>query len=177
VKVPLLIGANRDEGTNLIGNPPVSPYSNESSWQRFISNTVSNKSALSGAIRDISILYPDIPAIGSPRVFHGVPNATYGAQYKRVAQFAGDNMIQRGRRLASQAWTKFNTPVFSYLFDAWPIAGQPEISGTTHFTEIQLVFDNEQGDGYVAPWWPRGSEFAGNGSTLLPLARLMSKFN
>lgn len=175
-KVPLLIGGNHDEGTNFIGNPPASPYSNESTWQAFVSNMVVNASATAEATAMLSALYPDIPAIGSPHTFHGVPNATYGAQYKRVAQLSGDSMIHRGRRIASQSWTKYNVPVYSYFFDAWPIGGQPDISGTTHFTEIQLVFDNEAGVGYLAPWWPRGSEFAGSGDSLLPLAHLMSTF-
>jgi carboxylesterase type B len=175
VKVPLLIGANHDEGTNLIGNPPPSPYSNETTFENYITGIVHNASQIEYALQMFGSLYPNVPAIGIPHTFHGVPNATYGAQYKRVAAVAGDITIHRGRRLSAQAWTQQNVPVYSYYFDAWPIAGQPDISGTTHFTEIELVFDNEAGNGYVLPWWTRGSEFAGDGKALIPLARLMSK--
>lgn len=174
VKVPLLIGANHDEGTNLVGNPPTTPFPDDAAFAKFVAGSVRNASMAADAIKMLSALYPNLPAIGIPKTLIGTPNGTFGAQYKRVAALGGDIIIHRGRRSTAQAWSQAQVPVYSYEFDAWPIGGQPDNSGTTHFTEIQLVFDNEAGDGYVKPWWPRGSEFAGEGQDLLPLARLMS---
>ena len=70
--------------------------------------------------------------------------------------------------------TKYNVLDYSYLFDQWPIGGQPNTTGTTHFTEVPLVHDNEIGNGFEALWYPAGSEFAGMNEDFYALARLMS---
>lgn len=173
IKVPILIGTNKDEGTSFAGKG----FGNDSAFETFVATKVSNSSAVDQAVAALSILYPDIPAIGAPHTFHGRPNATYGTQYKRAAQFASDFMMNRHRRITTQQWACYGVPAYSYSFDAWPISGQPDIVGTTHFTEIQFAFDNELGNGYVAPWWPQGSEFAGLQNNTIALARLMSEFN
>ncbi|KAH8900638.1 carboxylesterase type B [Thozetella sp. PMI_491] len=180
VKVPLLIGSNVDEGTGFVGSPPsvgalpkVS-YPNTTSFLDVARGYVRNTTMVDAALAALSVLYPDIPAIGTPHSHRGRLNDTFGAQYARVASLAGDMTIHRGRRVSSQYWAKYGVPVYSYNFAAWPIGGFPDFVGTTHFSEIQAVFDNEGGNGYVAPWYPAGSEFAGVGPELVALARLMS---
>jgi carboxylesterase type B len=181
LRVPLLLGNNADEGTNFaggapyIGGLPTTSY-NTSGFLSTAAGYVRNASASDGAVAALSVLYPDIPAIGVPHSHHGRLNATFGAAYARVATLAGDMSIHRGRRLSAQMWAKYGVPVYSYDFTAWPIGGLDDFVGTTHFTEIQLAFDNENGDGYLAPWYKSGSEFAGQGQALIPLARLMSTF-
>jgi triacylglycerol lipase len=181
LKVPLMIGSNADEGTSFaggspyIGAPPSMAYPDLTAFLQVAQNYIRNASELNSALAALQVLYPDIPAIGTPHTYHGRLNATFGAQYARVASLAGDMMIHRGRRLSAQSWVNYSTPVYSYNFAAWPIGGLPDFTGTTHFTEIQLVFDNEEGNGYLKPWYPAGSEFAGQGPAFTSLARLMSE--
>lgn len=184
LKVPLLIGSNVDEGTNFIGSAPsiganpTRSYPNTTSFLTAAAGYIktTNSSLVSSALQALAILYPDIPSIGIPHTFHGRPNATWGAQYKRVAALAGDMTIHRGRRLAAQSWAESNTPVYSYHFAAFPIGGLPNLTGTTHFSEIALVMDDEAGNGYIPPWYPSGSPYAGQGTNFYTLARLMCKF-
>lgn len=182
LKIPLIIGSNMDEGTDFIGDapyigaPPSTAYPNTTSFLSVTKEYVRNASHLESAVAALSVLYPDIPAIGVPHSYHGRLNSTFGAQYARVAALAGDLVIHRGRRLSAQSWAKYDVPVYSYNFAAWPIGGLPDFTGTTRFTEIQLVFDNEDGNGYLYPWYPSGSEFAGQGEAFKSLAKLMSRF-
>ncbi|KAE8333990.1 Alpha/Beta hydrolase protein [Aspergillus sergii] len=181
VKVPLLTGTNTDEGTNFVGSPsyigalPTIAYPNDTSFLDYIGQSITNTTASAAALAALSVLYPDIPAIGVPHSHKGRLNSTFGSQYARVATFAGDFMAHRGRRLSAQMWSKYNVPVYTYRFNQWPIGGLPDTTGTTHFTEVPLVQDHEVQDGYLAPWYPAGSEFAGMDSDFYALARLMSK--
>ncbi|KAL4963720.1 Alpha/Beta hydrolase protein [Aspergillus stella-maris] len=181
VNVPLLIGSNTDEGTGFVGSAPyigalpTTAYPDEESFLELVNASIIDPSAAPAALTAISILYPDIPAIGVPHTHHGPLNSSFGSQYRRAATFAGDNTIHRGRRLSAQMWTKYNVPAYSYLFDQWPIGGMPNTTGTTHFTEVPLIQDNEKGNGFEAPWYPAGSEFAGMNKDFYALARLMSR--
>ncbi|KAL3476626.1 Alpha/Beta hydrolase protein [Aspergillus californicus] len=180
-KVPLLTGSNTDEGTGFVGSSPsvgalpTTSYPNATSFLAVVNASIIEPSLAPAALAAISVLYPNIPAIGSPHSHHGLLNSTFGSHYRRVATFSGDNTIHRGRRLTTQTWTKYETPVYSYLFDQWPIGGLPDTTGTTHFTEMQLIQDNELGNGYLAPWYPAGSEFSGMDRSFYALARLMSR--
>lgn len=182
LKVPLLTGSNVDEGTDFaggasfIGALPSKSYPNTTSFLNVAQGYVRNSSWVDSALAALSVLYPDIPSIAAPSTHHGHLNATtFGAQYARVAALAGDLIVHRGRRLSAQSWVKYGIPVYSYNFAAWPIWGLPDYTGTTHFTEIQLVFDNEDGNGYLYSWYPSGSEFAGQCKSFTALAKLMSK--
>ncbi|KAH8660531.1 Alpha/Beta hydrolase protein [Xylariales sp. PMI_506] len=182
LRVPLLTGSNTDEGTNFVGGAPsigaaaTVAYPNETSFLNVARSYIRNSTAMEAALAALSVLYPDVPSIGIPHSYHGrLDNATFGAQYKRVAALAGDFTIHRNRRLAAQSWAAYDVPVYSYHFNQWPIGGLPDFTGTTHFTEIQLLFDNEGGNGYVAPWYQAGSEFSGQDFGFYILARLMSK--
>lgn len=181
LKVPLLTGSNVDERTDFAGGAPFigalpsKSYPNTTSFLNVAQGYVRNSSQVDSALAALSVLYPDIRSIGTPSTHHGRLNATFGAQYARVAALAGDLIIHRGRRPSAQSWVKYGIPVYSYNFAAWPIGGLPDYTGTTHFTEIQLVFDNEDGNGYSYPWYPSGSEFAGQGKSFTALAKLMSK--
>jgi carboxylesterase type B len=181
VKVPLLTGTNTDEGTNFVGGTPyigalpTISYPNETSFIQQANSTVRNATAKAAAVAALSILYPNIPSLGIPHTLYGVPNATFGAQFKRVAALAGDATIIRIRRYVTQAWANYSIPVYSYRFNAFPIGGLPAYTGTTHFSEMALVMDNEPGNGYMAPWYPSGNPFAGQGPEFYELARLMSR--
>ena len=116
VKVPLLTGTNTDEGTNFVGSPshigalPTIVYPNDTSFLDYIGQSITNTTASAAALAALSVLYPDIPAIGVPHSHKGRLNSTFGSQYARVATFAGDSMAHRGRRLSAQMWFKYNVP-------------------------------------------------------------------
>ncbi|KAF3392255.1 Lipase 5 [Talaromyces pinophilus] len=87
----------------------------------FLKGYVRNSSQVDSALGALSIFCPDISSIGTPSTHHGRLNATFGAQYARVAALAGDLIIHRGCRLCAQSWVQYGIPVYSYTFAAWPI--------------------------------------------------------
>ena len=182
VKVPFLTGANTDEGSHFagdrdyVGGLPTVAYPDEASFLKVLNDSIINKTATPVALEVLSALYPDIPAVGVPHTHHGRLNSTFGAQYARVASFNGDLVIHRARRFSAQIWAKHDVPIYSYLYDQWPIGGLSDSTGASHFTEMQLINDNELGDGYLSPWYPSGSEFAGQNKDFTALARLMSEY-
>lgn len=158
VQVPLLTGTNTDEGTNFVGSPshigalPTIAYPNDTSFLGYIGQSITNTTASAAALAALSVLYPDIPAIGVPHSHKGRLNSTFRSQYARIATFTRDFMAHHSHRLSAQMWFKYNVPVYTYRFNQWPIGGLPDTTGTTHFTEIPLVQDHEVQDGYRAPW-------------------------
>ncbi|KAI9982269.1 hypothetical protein PInf_008176 [Phytophthora infestans] len=71
----------------------------------------------------------------------------YGYMYKRVEAYAGDNNQHGPRRFMSQMWARDDVPVYSYRFNVVP-AGVSQFLGSTHFTEVAFVFYNLEGNGY-----------------------------
>ncbi|KAJ5279435.1 hypothetical protein N7478_004807 [Penicillium angulare] len=181
LKVPLITGSNTDEGTEFVGSAsyigalPAVPYPDEASFLQVVNSSLINPAFTQNALAVISALYPDIPAIGAPHTYIGRLNSTFGSQYARVASFSGDVKIIAGRRFTAQQWAKHGVPVYSYRFNQWPIGGLPDTTGTTHFTEVPLVMDDEPGNGYIAPWYPAGSEYNGMDANFTAMAHLMSR--
>jgi triacylglycerol lipase len=93
VKVPLLIGANHDEGTAF--------------GPRGINTTTEFDDYLSGYTPDntsiaiLSALYPDIPEIGIPGTFDGRPGGSLGAMYKRTSGSSSSPFPKSSSMLAS----------------------------------------------------------------------------
>jgi triacylglycerol lipase len=133
VKVPLLNGANTDEGTAFL------PYAFNSD-KNFTDYVLSQGPDLETA-ETLLKLYPDIPAIGIPDTLYGRPNETIGTQYKRAAAYNGDYYFIAGRRFASQMWSKHNVPTYSYRFNTAHYDGQEDFTSVTHAVEQPFVFD------------------------------------
>jgi len=109
VKVPLLVGANTDEGTSF-GPKGID---NDTAFANYVSSTGPNANETT----ILETLYPDIPSIGIPETLHGRPNSTYGSQYKRSSAFAGDLYIHAPRRAHSQAWSQQDISSYSFRFN------------------------------------------------------------
>ena len=109
VKVPLLVGANTDEGTTF--GP--TGIDNDTAFANYVASTGpdANHTTI------LELLYPDIPSIGIPETLHARPNSTYGRQYKRSSAFAGDYFIHAPRRAHSQAWSQQNISAYSFRFN------------------------------------------------------------
>ncbi|KAI4148807.1 MAG: hypothetical protein LQ340_004925 [Diploschistes diacapsis] len=167
VKVPLLVGANHDEGTSF-GTRGIN------TTQEFLedirSEGLDNATALT-----LAALYPDIPEIGIPGTLHGRPppaDASLGYMWKRAAAYGGDLAMHATRRMTTQIWAEYNQTAYSYHFNVEP-NGPGYLIGATHFQEVAFVFDNINGIGYnnsvaVDP-------FENEPTTLPQLADIMSR--
>ena len=132
IKVPLLNGANTDEGTAFL------PYAFNSD-KNFTDYVLSQGPDLKTA-ETLLKLYPDIPAIGIPASVTGRPNETIGVQYKRAAAYNGDYYFIAGRRFASQMWSTHNVTTYSYRFNTVRYDGGEDLTSVTHATEMPFVF-------------------------------------
>jgi triacylglycerol lipase len=163
--VPILIGANTDEGT-AFGPTGINTTAQ---FQAFVSTRLTNPNA---SIDTITTLYPDIPGIGIPQTFLGRPSGTTGLQYKRSSSFAGDYTMHANRRGATQAWSNYSVPSFSYRFNALA-NGYSYTQGVTHFEEVAFVMNTVNGDGYAAVRLP--NPFGGEPLSYREISRLMSR--
>ena len=127
--VPLLVGANRDEGT--LFEPRMA------SWGPGQPSFVERIRAQFGAQAEQALV-------------HYPPGATPAEDQAAHARLVGDLFIDLGAwRWAELAAASGRAPVYRYLFDRRP-PGAPEMSiyplsapGVYHFAEIGYVFDNQ----------------------------------
>ena len=99
VKVPLLIGANHDEGTAF----GIRGVNTTAEFVAYLQEYVPDNTS----VAILSALYPDIPEIGIPGTFQGRPGGDLGLMYKR----------------ASGMWTLFSSlliHLFSAIKNLWP---------------------------------------------------------
>ena len=167
VKVPLMIGANHDEGTSF-GARGIN--TTEQFLARVRSAGPHNATALT-----LAALYPDIPAIGIPGTLQGRPpatNASLGHMWKRAAAYGGDLVMHATRRMTTQMWARYNQTAYSYHFNVVP-NGPDYLIGATHFQEVAFVFDNTMGEGYTNA--VAVDPFANKPETLPQLANIMSR--
>lgn len=171
VKVPIIDGANTDEGTAF--GP-----SGINSTQDFIDHIVSNASnAYIGDQFVPSLLdaYPDVCSDYIPPQEEVPCNVTIpgeGEEYRRSAAYFGDVVMIANRRGACQAWAANGLEAYCYRFNTIP-NGIPWNVGVTHFQEVAFVFDNVNGLGYDAEHGTV-NPFGGKPESYTQLAKLMS---
>ncbi|KAG7388900.1 hypothetical protein PHYBOEH_007663 [Phytophthora boehmeriae] len=144
VHVPILHGANNDEGS-AFGATGATVNTTE----EFVSFLIDSMGETEETAAILTKVYPDIPAIGIPGTLHGRPTADsgYGLMYKRAAAYGGDVIMHAPRRYLSEIWAANNLTSYSYVFDVLT-AGNNQFIGATHFTEVAFVFYNLDGNGY-----------------------------
>ncbi|KAH9837051.1 Alpha/Beta hydrolase protein [Rhodofomes roseus] len=159
VHVPIISGANTDEGTAF---GPMGINTTE----EFL--TYITTPALAEQILNA---YPDAPCEGIPADLECKRlNGTYGLQYRRTSAYAGDVVFIASRRLQCHTWAAGGTPAYCYRFNTRPNGISLE-SGVTHFQEVAFVFDNTNGYGYdMVP-----DPFDGVPESYFTLAKLMSR--
>ncbi|KAL8278026.1 hypothetical protein RQP46_009658 [Phenoliferia psychrophenolica] len=133
VHVPLLLGANSDEGT-AFGTYGID---NDTALQSALAK--SNPALTNHSIESILALYPDDPFVGCP-YGTGDGTVTSGLQDKRSFSITGDISMVGPRRLMAQS-AAVKADVFSYRFNQVTQNMSMEI-GVTHFQEVAYVFSN-----------------------------------
>ncbi|KZW02675.1 lipase [Exidia glandulosa HHB12029] len=141
VKVPLITGANTDEGTSF------SIRGLDNATALFDALLVWRQYALSPAsIRRLFALYPDDAS--TPKPPYAVPPSVsfdeFGTQWRRSAALGGDLVMHAQRRKMAEAYTKAGQPVFSYRFDT-PLWNAAPSTGANHFCNVVFMFQNISG--------------------------------
>ncbi|KAH9871832.1 hypothetical protein J1614_006089 [Plenodomus biglobosus] len=166
VHVPILSGANSDEGTAF--SP--SPVNNTDAFYNIITNFTRGPTGPALA-NQLLQAYPDdlsvnvVASLGDRRTV-----APYGAQFRRAASYIGDQVFIANRRLTCETWAKAGLPAYCYRFNAIA-AGAPAAIGVTHFQEVAFVFLNLQGVGYLPAGVP---PFQNKTESYRDLSRFMS---
>lgn len=163
--VPILSGANTDEGTNFAPKP----VNNESQFISYLeAGTVIGAPLAPTFVSQILAAYPDDPCQGIPADEGcNVLPLPWGAEYRRAAAYYGDAVFIAARRLTCATWAAAGVPAYCYRFNALP-NGDAATTGVTHFAENALVMYDAAGVGYVT------DPFANRNQSFFDLAKLMS---
>ncbi|KAL6231042.1 Alpha/Beta hydrolase protein [Aspergillus navahoensis] len=153
VKVPIITGANSDEGASM-------SFTGINTTEDFRATLASFPPA---SFQDAILkAYPDDlsvnvgASLGDQR-----PAAPYGAQFRRSASFWGDYYFIASRRETAKTWAEHGIPAYAYGFNA---------IGVGHYKEVGFMFNNLKGVGYRPDIRP----FRGKGQNYVDLADLMS---
>ncbi|KAF4981579.1 hypothetical protein FZEAL_2645 [Fusarium zealandicum] len=157
-KIPLLIGANTDEGTSFgTGKGPNGGGVDTDEEMRDAITTIipADAETHSGAsvdelVDELLELYPNDQAQGIPSLDtwpHVIkPNDTFaqklGAQYRRTGALFGDFSMQYLRRRANKAWAKQGIPSYAYRFNV-TVNGMTPSTGATHFQEVGQLSEED----------------------------------
>ncbi|KAN0114457.1 carboxylesterase [Hyaloscypha variabilis] len=140
--VPLLIGANTDEGTSFAISSP-EPNTEQDLFNGLL--TWRSYALSPPTIRQLLQLYPNNPCSEPP---YAITNCTVfpskGLQWRRGAAIAGDAVMISGRRKMCALYSQAAQPVFSYRFDTM-LYGVPAIDGVQHFDNVAFSFQNISG--------------------------------
>jgi carboxylesterase type B len=165
VHVPIMDGANSDEGTAF--SP--SPVNSTADFEMFIRAALPDAS--DEFVQQVLTAYPDDPSVnvvaslGNQR-----PGFPFGAQFRRSASYFGDVAFIAPRRKTCETWAEAGLSAYCYRFNAIP-AGIPPAIGVTHFQEVSFVFLNLQGVGYLPAAAP---PFLNKTESYRDLARFMN---
>ena len=144
VKVPIIDGANSDEGASF------SPRGANSTQDFYNLLTAPGPRSVPPAFANLILqAYPDdlsVNVIASNG--DGRPTSALGSQFRRTASYYGDAVFIANRQLTCQTWAAAGVPAYCYRFNALT-ANSPWDSGVQHFQEISFVFYNLQGVGYA----------------------------
>jgi acetylcholinesterase len=136
VHVPIIDGANSDEGT-AFGPVGINTTTQFQAYLTGGANPATIAALPDFFAQEILAAYPDVPSEGIPGAAE-LGNETlpgpYGAQYRRTAAYAGDEVFIANRRLTCQTWAGAGVPAYCYRFNAIP-AGVPFPYGVTHFQD------------------------------------------
>ncbi|KAL4943045.1 hypothetical protein BDV06DRAFT_221650 [Aspergillus oleicola] len=161
VKVPIITGANSDEGASFSPMGINTTQDFRDTLSAFLPSTFQDA---------IVEAYPDdlsvnvVASLGYQR-----PAQPYGPQYRRSASFWGDYYFIASRRETAKTWAEHGVPAYAYRFNAIPSGVPPEV-GAGHYKEIGFMFSNIDGVGFRPDILP----FAGKGQSYIELAGLMS---
>ncbi|KAF4964894.1 hypothetical protein FSARC_7239 [Fusarium sarcochroum] len=156
VRVPLLTGTTRNEGTSFVQQALKGPLNTNTDLAAFIQSTWGLEKILVRILQRLVKLYQrDIKASAAGLgTVAPHPNSQLGAQYGAATLWMGDMMFTAGRRATNQAWTSFGVPNYSYLFDTVPANLNASTLGVAHFQDIPYTFGSTQGVGWETDPFP-----------------------
>lgn len=141
VHVPIITGANSDEGINfsLSGVDDEEDIFNALLYWR-------NYALSPPSIRTLLDLYPNIPSEGVP--YRDQSNTIFpsrGLQWRRGASIGGDAVMIAGRRMTAELYAAGGVEdVYSYRFDT-PLWNATSPIGVKHFDNVMFSFQNISG--------------------------------
>lgn len=148
IKVPIITGANTDEGTSF-------SIQNLNSEKELFNALMSwrNYELSPPTIRKLLQLYPDdntspVPPYNVRPDDEGF-GASHGTQWRRSGAIGGDMVMVAQRRKMAEAFTHAGMDVWSYRFDtpAWDNSVE---RGANHFCNVAFSFQNISGK--LGPW-------------------------
>lgn len=149
-RVPLLIGANTNEGTPFL---PIFSTISARIVEDF--SDALTKHTRGGLSLDAEARFRDLYLEANPIVQQSElgtvlsdPGEPYGKLYGPISLLIGDLTMVAGRRIAAESWANLKVDAYSYRFDTVPAGVSPQIMGAAHFQEIPFVFHNTKGEGY-----------------------------
>jgi carboxylesterase type B len=167
VKVPIIDGANSDEGTAF--SP--SPVNSTEAFAFFVKNSGRDYNISDEFVQKVLAAYPDDPSVNVvANMGLGRPGPPFGSQFRRSASYFGDLAFIAPRRRTCETWAAADLSAYCYRFNAIP-AGLPPVIGVTHFQEVAFVFNNIQGLGYAPAAIP---PFTGKPESYRTLAKFMN---
>ncbi len=139
VKVPILVGANTDEGFAISGtlNTEAEIFDSIFTWRSY--------ALTPPTARRLLALYPDDPCHEPPYAMTNCArHPTRGAMWRRAAAIGADLVMISGRRRMAELYAAAGVPVYSYRFDQRPWDGD-EWDGVKHFANVAFSFQNISG--------------------------------
>jgi carboxylesterase type B len=149
VHVPIIDGANSDEGTSFGPKPMPS----EEKWLNTLQTRPNPTTLTLDQAKQVLEAYPaDLSTYGvlvpANQPANWTPPASSGNTSRRSDAYAGDISFIAARRKTCQTWAKASLPAFCYRFNTIP-SFLPDFIGATHFQEVAFVFNNQKGLGYA----------------------------
>lgn len=160
LKVPLLIGVNRNEATTMIRSSLSTPLDTDKDFMEFAQAVVGVNVMPPGVLENLTVLYQDEidnPSNGGLGTVLADPGPAYGSAYGKTTLWFGDYLLGAGRRYSAQVWAENNVPSYSYFFDTVPASLDPQTFGAAHGQEIPFAFCNTDGVGWDVDPFPADS--------------------
>lgn len=161
VKIPIIYGANTDEGTNL-GPTGIN------NTEEFYDYLTATQKLPSVAANKILELYPSNSTEQVAAYLGNASTAAEGLIWRRTSTYASDALQHAIRRQTCQSWAAHGATAYCYRFNvhntdvAW-------IYGAAHFEEVSFVFHNLDGVGYHY-----GAPFNGTPASYADLSTMMA---
>lgn len=150
VRVPILAGANTNEGTSLTISQSLSvssPTEFRAVVAGWLGPGVASTTVDSVAAEYLERMSPEEAQTSLGTVLLS-SRPEYGSLYERTTLFVGDHIFIAARRFATDTWAGHGVPAYSYRFDTVGSGVSAETLGAAHYTEIPFVFGNVDGVGH-----------------------------
>ncbi|KAH5327167.1 carboxylic ester hydrolase [Parastagonospora nodorum] len=180
LKVPIIAGINRNEGTALMAMIIAGLDMSLNTFEEFAA-LFAGRDFPAAAIRKLWDLYGDEienPTEAGLGPISPSQAAPLGLEFSRTSLWHGDNLFTFPKRHTNQIWSGFGVPSYSYFFDITPDESflDPAIYGVPHFAEIAYVFGNAEAVGWEKNPIPQESDKADAAEMMDLISRMWISF-